>query len=45
MSHVVLQDLYQNANFEDDAIARYMNKKVFVLHQESLRWRSQENIR
>ncbi|ALX96023.1 magnesium transporter [Serratia fonticola] len=34
MSHVVLQDLYQNANFEDDAIARYMNKKVSVLHQD-----------
>jgi magnesium transporter len=34
MSHVVLQDLYQNANFEDDAIARYMNKNFFVLHQD-----------
>lgn len=34
MSRAVLQALYENAHYEDDAIARYMNKKYFVLHHD-----------
>ncbi len=34
MSRTVLQARNENSNFEDDAIARYMNKKFFVLHHD-----------
>jgi len=34
MSYAALQTHYEKARFEDDAIARYMNKKFFVLHHD-----------